>query len=224
MHYEEPSSKPVVTNQDGVHPDLEKDVRRHMAHTWRKPIGQPTIRSYREVQEQIENAKEVILDSGCGTGLSTEYLARANPQALVIGVDKSIDRLSRSPVQSPNALLVRADLEDFWRILLERRVFPTKHYVLYPNPWPKLAHLGRRFHGHPLFKEMVALCPWIELRSNWKIYLDEFAQAWEIVTEQEASAPRLFQIQPNEAMTLFEKKYALSGHALWVWNSIPEQW
>lgn len=38
----------------------------------------------------------LILDSGCGTGLSTLTLARANPSLPVIGVDRSIARLSRS--------------------------------------------------------------------------------------------------------------------------------
>ena len=54
----------------------------------------------------------------------------------------------------------------------------------------------------------------IELRTNWAIYADEFAFAlqvsgWTSVLEQmpvDANAP---------ALSLFEAKYARSGHALW---------
>ena len=40
----------------------------------------------------------VILDSGCGQGLSTLHLARANPTVPVIGIDRSANRLSRDVV------------------------------------------------------------------------------------------------------------------------------
>src|SRR5699024_12751153 len=48
-----------------------------------------------------------------------------------------------------------------------------KHYVLYPNPWPKAAHLGRRWHGHPAWRELLLLRGEMVCRSNWRLYLDE---------------------------------------------------
>ena len=48
---------------------------------------------------------------------------------------------------------------------------------LYPNPWPKKKHLGRRWHGAPVFPALVKLGGELEMRSNWQTYLDEFALA-----------------------------------------------
>ena len=45
------------------------------------------------------STKPVILDSGCGQGLSTQQLGRANPSVPVIGIDRSINRLSRNVIE-----------------------------------------------------------------------------------------------------------------------------
>ncbi len=112
-----------------------------------------------------------------------------------------------------NALLVRADLVDFWRLALEAGWAPERHYLLYPNPYPKSAHLKMRWHGHPVFPTLLALGGRLELRSNWQLYVEEFAQAVNIVTGQAASVTAL---QPNgDYLTPFEAKYDQSGQTLW---------
>lgn len=92
----------------------------------------------------------LILDSGCGTGRSALLLARIMPACDVVGVDKSEVRLRRTEVYRrycgvppgvENAFLIRADLVDFWRLCLQNRINPTHHYLLYPNPFPKLKSL-----------------------------------------------------------------------------------
>jgi tRNA G46 methylase TrmB len=144
----------------------------------------------------------IILDSGCGTGRSTQYLAQANSDHLVIGIDRSIARLTktkanqRQPEHSddtisdvythsiaPNAYIVRAELVDFWTCCMEHdQEFWTqhieRHYLLYPNPYPTLQRLSSRWYAHPSFPLILKLnANQIILRSNWENYLKEFAQA-----------------------------------------------
>src|SRR5690606_33250378 len=109
------------------------------------------------------------------------HLATQYPDHFVIGIDQSEDRIGRNthwPTATPtNLAWVRADLVDYWRLLLDNRIFPARQYLLYPNQWPKIGHLARRWHGHPVFPTIVALGGSIECRSNWQTYIEEFAAA-----------------------------------------------
>ncbi len=63
-----------------------------------------------------------------------------------------------------------------------------------------------------MFPTLVKLGGAIELRSNWKTYLEEFAAAWAIATDQ------LFALEPyvpEPAITAFETKYHMSQQPLW---------
>jgi tRNA G46 methylase TrmB len=138
---------------------------------------------------QPESSKLVILDSGCGKGLSTFTIASQYPHIPVIGVDRSINRLSKSEIFNEshrneikstdddfpqNALLLRAELANFWALVVKDSNWVVhSHYVLYPNPYPKAKHIGRRWHGHPIFPYMLVLGGSVKVRSNWDIYCEE---------------------------------------------------
>ena len=122
----------------------------------------------------------MVLDSGCGTGESTVLLARRYPDCLVVGVDKSAARLDKAPQLPANARLLRADLADIWRLMDDAGWKLAQHYLLYPNPWPKPAQLKRRWHGHPVFPDLLVLGGRLVLRSNFEVYVDEFARALEL--------------------------------------------
>ena len=51
---------------------------------------------YKNCSETSDTLKYVILDSGCGAGMSTVCLASLYPNIPVIGIDRSIARLSRN--------------------------------------------------------------------------------------------------------------------------------
>ncbi len=213
------NSRFVSSNQDGIHPQLEETLRRHAASSFLKPISEPSRIAFEQgIAAWRAHGGSLILDAGCGVGLSTRRLAAQFPKSFVMGVDQSSDRLQRAvrwAGQPPsNFITLRADLIDFWRLMLAEGVRPERHYLLYPNPWPKKAHLGRRWHGHPVFTTVVALGGTVECRSNWKIYIDEFAAA----LAQLAAAECVIEPVPEAAtlpLTPFEEKYAASGHALW---------
>ena len=132
---------------------------------------------------------------------------------LVLGVDKSESRLTRERAEAEpeNMRLLRADLNDFYRLAAEAGWQPVRHYILYPNPWPKAGHLKRRWHGAPVFRDIVALGGRLELRSNWKLYLEEFAAALALTGNRADVEP----FEAADPITPFEAKYKSSGQPLW---------
>lgn len=212
------NSSPIASAQTGVHKDLHALVARHAAHPFRKPVTGYNRHAFDDSMTAWQRAGEapLILDTGCGVGLSTLHLAARHPDHFVIGIDQSADRLARNthwPGAEPdNLTFVRADLVDYWRLAVEAGLRPARHYLLYPNPWPKIGHLARRWHGHAVFPSIVALGGMIECRSNWRIYVDEFAAALQQLTALEVNTEPYTTDAP---ITPFERKYQDSGHALW---------
>ena len=134
------------------------------------------------------------------------------PSNSVITAGAVVSALTLALALPANALFLRADLVDFWRLLGEAGVRLARHYVLYPNPWPKIGHLARRWHGHAVFPDLLALGGVFECRSNWRIYLEELAIAIGLATGKVASCQPW--LPEGEPLTPFEKKYLASGHAL----------
>lgn len=210
-------SRSIASAQDGPHRDLEALVRRHLAHSFQKPIldyNRAALATALAAHADWNPRAPLILDAGCGVGWSTQRLAERYPDHFVIGIDQSLDRLNRGkPRPLPaNALLLRADLVDFWRLLAENGIRLTRHYNLYPNPWPKIGHLARRWHGHAVFPVWRELGGELECRSNWRIYIEEMALALGWLSGQPVAAEPW---RTEEPMTPFEKKYLASGHQLW---------
>jgi tRNA (guanine-N7-)-methyltransferase len=210
----EAKSRVIETNQSGLHERLEETVRKHLASPFLKPIADHTRHAFESVQQQVlASDAPTILDSCCGVGDSSRNLATEFPDHLVIGVDKSDKRLSteRDEPRPENMVLVRADLNDFFRLAVEAGWQPDRHYILYPNPWPKSVHLGRRWHGAPVFPSIIELGGLLELRSNWRLYLEEFQAALKVAGHKSRLSP----FEPESYLTPFEKKYHQSGQILW---------
>lgn len=210
-------SKAVNSSQRGPHKGLARLVQRHIQHPWLKPTppaDQPGLQTLQTLL--AENTGAIVLDSFCGTGMSTGLLAEQYPDALVIGIDQSAHRLKKAAALPANAVLIRAHCEVIWRELVARQQKLLAHYLLYPNPWPKPKHLSRRIHGHPAFSLLPQLGGIMELRSNWPVYVEEFGIALHLLgfTSCVASVPT-----GNTALTLFERKYRNSGHDLWRLNA-----
>lgn len=217
------NSRFVGSAQDGPHRDLENLLRRHAGHPFQKPFADYNRRAAEAALAAWRGwnpAAPLILDAGCGVGWSTLHLAEAFPDHFVLGVDQSLDRLTRNkPVPTPaNAAFVRADLVDFWRLLAQAGVRLARHYLLYPNPWPKIGQVARRWPGHAVFPEMLALGGVLECRSNWKIYIEEMAFALEFLTGRPVAVEAW---HPARPLTPFERKYLESGHPLWRCVSDP---
>ena len=215
------TSRRVESSQTGPHEALQTRLARHAIGRFAKPIAPYNQEAFETIDRRVQaEGLPLILDSGCGVGDSTRALARRHPGHLVIGVDRSADRLARQRRVTPtNCTLVRADLLDFWRLAREAGWQLSRHYLLYPNPEPKARHLKRRFHGHPVFPDFVALGGHVESRSNWRIYLEELA----IALAYHGRQTRLSPLDPAGApLTPFERKYHASGQPLWRLETVDE--
>ncbi|PCI58926.1 MAG: SAM-dependent methyltransferase [Gammaproteobacteria bacterium] len=225
-------SKAIISNQTGIHEKLTQVVNKHLEHEFKKPYQQHTEQAFNAVNKKVQafllanSPAEIILDACCGVGQSTRILAQQNPHALVIGVDKSAHRLDRNVEelmhlngsgQVNNFHLVRADLNDFYRLVKAENWPVSKHYVLYPNPWPKSKHLQRRWHGSAVFPQMIAIGEQMILRSNWRLYLQEFQSALKIV----GISSELNKVNKSSyALTPFEAKYQASGQQCWQLSTV----
>ena len=132
-------------------------------------------------------------------------------ETLAGDIDKSAVRLARAPKLPENARIVRAELSDFWRLAHAAAWRVRHHYLLYPNPWPKPAHLQRRWHGHPVFPQLLALGGRLELRSNFGLYVEEFSRALKLAGVVDV---KVVSFPVEHAISPFERKYARSGHEL----------
>lgn len=203
----EQNIKIVTSNQESIHENLEDELIKHQNSRFRKPIADHTKQAFEKVANQVsQHNVSIIFDSGCGTAHSTRHIAKLHPDSLVIGIDRSKVRLGKDYEEAlpENAITTQADLVDFWRLAQQENWQLQKHFILYPNPYPKSIHLKRRWHAHSVFPTLLSLGGILELRSNWKIYVDEFAFALNHAGYQNALCQAY---KPDTAWTLFEKKY-----------------
>lgn len=215
-------SKAIITNQDGIHEKLVEIVEKHLTHRFQKPVQKHTLQVFEQLDDIVKNfAGEIILDACCGVGQSTRLLAKQNPNALVIGIDKSANRLTRNVEEHfvtdltgvENYHLVRADLNDFYRLVNDAKWPIKRHFILYPNPWPKSKHIQRRWHGSAVFPQIIRTGQRIELRSNWRLYLEEFLVASKIAGKQ--GTIRELPQALEQPLTPFEAKFQASGQTCW---------
>lgn len=212
-------SRPVTSNQAGMHPRLAERVLRHLREPHRRPVPDFSRAAFDAlVEAQDRDPRPLVVDSFCGTGMSTARLAGYYPGHRVVGIDRSARRLERHDGErNDHYLLLRANCEDIWQLLLETDWRVQHHYLLYPNPWPKAAHLQRRIHGHPAFADLVALGGRIELRSNWQTYVEEFGVALHLA----GIHGRVRRLPLGPDLTRFEAKYRASSHPLWQYQGSP---
>ena len=214
---DEPLSS-VYSNQTGMHEDLATTIKKHLLSAWQEPIPEHTrIAADKIVNLARKHSGPLILDSFCGTGMSTTKLAERFPDALVIGIDKSQDRLAKHvSAEVANYHLIRASCEHTWALLAKAEIRCSQHYLLYPNPWPKKSHLKRRIHGHPAFPLLRALGGNVVLRSNWLTYVDEFEAGMHLLGYRS----RITEVRATNPLTLFERKYGTNNENLWQCESI----
>lgn len=213
------NSRSVTSDQNGIHPRLDALLTKHLSTAFRKPPAPYSRAAFDAFLAAWMSAGRppLVLDSCCGTGLSTLNLAARFPDCFVLGIDQSADRLGRHTEWAGelprNQIRLRADVADIWQLMHEAGIRPARHYLLYPNPWPKQRHLARRWHGHPAFAALITLGGRFECRSNWRLYVEECAAALNRATGLKAA---IEPYSPEDGMlTPFEAKYLASGHGLW---------
>ena len=211
-------SSSVRSTQQGVHPRLAERVRRHMETEWLRAPHRPTIEAFTAITRELPNTgQKIVLDSGCGSGESTRLIGTRYPDCLVIGIDKSAARLDRVsagsfPFREGNVVWLRAELASFWQLAWRAGWQLHRHFLLYPNPWPKPGQLSRRWHAHPVFPILLKLGGRLEMRCNWEIYAEEFVAAVRIASGFNAGIGPAVN---SDISTPFERKYRNSGHHIY---------
>ena len=200
---------------------VERHVAQHATYLNKRPIAKHTAAAFQTASEFARSrAAPLIIDAGCGTGRSTLKLAERHPDHTIIGVDRSEARLSRSNEVPANALLLRAELGDFWRLLNESDLTVEETYLLYPNPYPKAKHLRQRFQGHASLPSLLHACGRrLTIRASWRTYLEEFhlaaSKAGELGIRPDLVSKGPYELPTdlilNDPLTLFERKYANAG-------------
>jgi len=208
------SSPRVLTDQTGPHPKLNQTPAGTSAYITSYPVSLNVLEICQKIKkEQKKNDWGLLLDSGCGTGDSTINIAKSHPDCLVLGIDKSSKRLKQAQqkIQSDNVRFLTADLVEFWIGLKLVNVSIAANFILYPNPWPKQKHLKKRWHAHPVMPLLPMISKYIELRTNWQIYAEEFCGS---LTKLTGSVMTVEKIHPNNPISAFEEKYLESNHDL----------
>ena len=198
--------------QQAAREGLGQIVQMHLNTAWQRPVGKHSVIAFNDIRSRVETSgAPLILDSCCGTGESTCYLAAAFPQALVLGVDKSAHRLARhGSARRENYVLLRADVNDFWRLALAAGWQLFRHYLLYPNPYPKASGFRKRWYGSPALPTLLNLGGELIVRTNWQVYAEECVLALESAGYQ--ADYRLLFDEP--LMSAFETKYRARGDRL----------
>lgn len=218
----EARSRRITSNQSGPHEEVPALVARYWQSEFRKPVADHSREAFAQVAQRVQEWDgPLIMDSCCGVGESSLRIAEEHPDALVIGVDKSAHRIGKFTGMEPhheptNLIIVRADLNDFWRLAEGAGWRLAHHYLLYPNPWPKKKHVGRRWHGAPVFPALVNLGGQLHMRTNWPLYLQEMQIALRTLQIDSEIVALAFQAHP---FTPFERKYQASGQPLWALNA-----
>ena len=205
----------IATSQTQVHEKLDTLVKRYQQAENLRPVSAHTRTAFEQACAWLGDWNgDIIIDSCCGVGESTARLGAANPQAKVIGLDKSqarLDKHSHYQRDAKNYAVFRADVIDFWRLIRQHHWHIQQHYLLYPNPYPKSSQVQKRWHGSAAFVDLMAMTPNITVRSNWLVYLLEFSQA----AGHYQVAGNIQQVHAKEAFTPFERKYLASGQTCW---------
>ena len=192
--------------------DLAEIIATHLSSAWLRPVAEHSRAAFESVHRAVDaSTAPLIIDSCCGTGDSTRNLASAFPDALVLGIDKSEHRLARHRSDDDaNYLILRADVNDFWRLAAEAGWQPAQHFLLYPNPYPKASQFRKRWYGSPAFPALIDLGGQLTVRTNWSVYAEEFVLALNAAGFQASSR----QLSDEQPITAFETKYKERGDSL----------
>lgn len=198
--------------QQFLREDLAEIVTTHLHARWQRPIAAHSRAAFDAIRDRVEaSTQPLIIDSCCGTGDSTRYLAAAFSGSLVLGVDKSAHRLARHRKgEQDDYVMLRADVNDFWRLAADAGWQPARHYLLYPNPYPKASQIRKRWYASPAFPALLKLGGILTVRANWELYAQEFVHALGAA----GFAATVQKLALETPITGFERKYLERGNAL----------
>lgn len=89
--------------------------------------------------------RPLVLDLGCGNGVSLAALASSEPACNFLGIEKKTYRVRQARRRAgglPNARIVQGEVTEILSELSPASV--SRMYLLFSDPWPKRRHAARR--------------------------------------------------------------------------------
>ena len=122
------------------------------------------------LEKDIKQNKNNILDVGSGSGENTLFLAKKNPDALIIAIDifrdGNINLCNElSNLKLYNVKLFSSNVHKLFDYLNKDNYF-SEIWILFPDPWPKKKHFKRRLINDNFFKKVYPY-----LKKNGKIFI-----------------------------------------------------
>lgn len=209
------NSKAVTSQQVSISDKLEALTQRYRSCEHKKPLSEHSLLTFAAINDWLgQYDGDVILDACCGVGESTSRLASLYPEARVVGIDKSDARLAKHThyaTNRDNYKVFRADIQDVLVLMMRANWRVSAQFWWYPNPYPNKHQVQKRWHASPTMPLIMGLGGNVEVRSNWRLYLDEFA--W--VAQQYGRKTNIREIVSEPPVTPFERKYRASGQSCW---------
>ena len=122
------------------------------------------------LEKDIKKNTKNILDVGSGSGENTLFLAKKNPDALIIAIDifrdGNINLCNQlSNLKLYNIKLFSSNVHKLFDHLNKDNYF-SEIWILFPDPWPKKKHFKRRLINDNFFKKVYPY-----LKKNGKIFV-----------------------------------------------------
>jgi tRNA (guanine-N7-)-methyltransferase len=122
------------------------------------------------LETDIKINKKNIIDVGSGKGESTLFLAKKNPDALIIAIeiflDGNIDLCKQlSKLKLHNVKIFSSNVLKLFDCLNKDDYF-SEIWILFPDPWPKKKHYKRRLINDNFFTKVYPY-----LKKNGRIFI-----------------------------------------------------
>jgi len=159
--------------------------------------------------------RPIEIDLGCGKGAFLFWAACTQPQRNFVGVDRLLRRLRRVDRKAVHAGLQNLRLLRIESTYLISKLIPdcsvSTYHVLFPDPWPKRRHHGRRLICAPFLADLrrtLTMGGIVNCATDHEEYFvwiqREFQKDGGFIQGQPASLP-------EEAWTDFERKFVAAG-------------
>eukprot|EP00761_Pharyngomonas_kirbyi_P002568 gb/GECH01002572.1/.p1 GENE.gb/GECH01002572.1/~~gb/GECH01002572.1/.p1 ORF type:complete len:375 (+),score=86.77 gb/GECH01002572.1/:1-1125(+) len=160
-------------------------------------VGEEDMNSGNTTTIQENDRYPIILHTQRNdTGDGAYTIAKQYPNTFVLGnsavsqkpIEKiKSDTLTLDDLPENCHILAHVPARQVWRSLLEpetlNQISVQRHFVFYPQHYPKLKNYKQRLYASPLMFDLLRLGGTLELRTFWDIYAREFQASLEAACE-----------------------------------------
>ena len=196
----------------------------HRRHVPFRVIELDSLTDRLDLARIFGRAAPVHIDLGCGEGSFLCALAQRMPDKNFLGIERLLNRVRASALKAAsldNVRLLR--MESFYAV---RYLLPAesveRFYLLFPDPWPKRRHHGRRIFSRDFLDSIAAA---LEAGGFLHVATDQ-SDYFQLIEQSGRVHPQFEIVRRDDfilPLTRFERKfreqgapiYRLTLHKLW---------